>query len=122
MLTRLVLLLCLTLSSGLQSCSGLKHMREPDQTEVELSLAPADKALVNVHRPSDYIGSQEYEIYDRTELVTWQGREALWVFVDSTESDRRSDQRQEWAEETLKDFLGGSHKGRLQQLGPNDAR
>lgn len=58
----------------------------------------------------------------RSELPKWEKREQLWVFADDERCRKFEDRRQRWAEDTLNDFLNGSHKDRLQTLGPDDHR
>lgn len=81
MFQRLTAILFVLVSLGLQSCGGLKYMREPVEGEARLTSAPAGKALVNFHRPSNYGGGQDYEVFDRTELIGNTQGQTLFQYV-----------------------------------------
>lgn len=69
MIQRLVLVLSLISLVVLPSCGGLDYMRPAEADELPLASAPANKALVNFHRPSNYGGAHPYEVFDRTKVI-----------------------------------------------------
>ena len=69
MLNRLALVICCVFAAALQSCGGLQYMRTAEPNETRLTAAPEGMALVNFHRPSNYGGSLDYEVFDRTRLI-----------------------------------------------------
>jgi len=66
---RIALLFGLLASSILPSCGGMRFMRKPAEGEVRQERAPDGMALVNFHRPSNYAGVTEYEVFDRERLI-----------------------------------------------------
>ena len=74
------LAVCAPLFLFVQGCGSTLYMREALPNEV-LTAPPPGKALVNVHRPSDYGGNRLYSIFDRTKFVGLTEGEQRFQYV-----------------------------------------